>query len=129
MIVAPHTGKRTSFGRILTQAKVVSAERLDLRHRIARRLFSVLALLPVALMVAGVWGQLLAGPPKTRIVVGLGATTCQQFNEEVKSNPLVRRDYLAWAQGFMSGILLGRPAGVDEGLDLNPTDLRSRSST
>jgi hypothetical protein len=40
---------------------------------------------------------------------------------DVKSNPLVRRDYLAWAQGFMSGILLSRPAGVDEGLDLNPT--------
>ncbi|MDU1671578.1 MAG: hypothetical protein E6833_35925, partial [Bradyrhizobium sp.] len=28
--------------------------------------------------------------------------------------------YLAWAHGFMRGILLSRPAGVDEGLDLNP---------
>lgn len=54
------------------------------------------------------------------MIVGLGATTCQQFNDDVKSNPLVRRDYLAWAQGFMSGILLGRPPGVDTGLDLNP---------
>ena len=32
----------------------------------------------------------------------------------------MRRDYLAWAQGFMSGILLSRPPGTDEGLDLNP---------
>lgn len=31
----------------------------------------------------------------------------------------MQRDYLAWAQGFMSGILLSRPSGVDDGLDLN----------
>jgi hypothetical protein len=120
MIVASCTGKRTSNGKILAQAKVVSAERLARWHRTARRIFPVLALVPIALLVMGVLSQLWAGPQQTRIVVGLGATTCQQFNDEVKSNPVVRRDYLAWAQGFMSGILLGRPAGVDEGLDLNP---------
>lgn len=54
-------------------------------------------------------------------IVGLGATTCQQFNDDVRSNPLLRRDYLAWAQGFMSGILSSRPPGVDEGLDLAPS--------
>ena len=53
-------------------------------------------------------------------IVGLGATTCHGFNDDVRSNPLLRRDYLAWAQGFMSGILSSRPAGVDEGLDLAP---------
>ena len=53
-------------------------------------------------------------------IVGLGATTCGQFNADVKLNPGVRRDYLAWAQGYMSGILVGRPPGVDEGLDLSP---------
>jgi hypothetical protein len=120
MIVAPYGGKGTSVGKILTQAKVVSVERLDPRHRITRRSFSVLALVPIALMVMGVCSQLWAGPQQIRIVVGLGATTCQQFNHDVKSNPAVRRDYLAWAQGFMSGILLSRPPGVDEGLDLNP---------
>lgn len=31
-----------------------------------------------------------------------------------------RRDYFAWAQGFMSAIVLSRPPGVDEDLDLNP---------
>lgn len=58
---------------------------------------------------------------QTRKIVGLGATTCQRFNADVATNLASRRDYLAWAQGYMSGILLGRPAGVDDGLDLDPT--------
>lgn len=53
-------------------------------------------------------------------IVGLGAATCNQFNGDILANPAVRRDYLAWAQGFMSGIILSRPPGVDEALDLNP---------
>ena len=75
--------------------------------------------LSITLLAADVWRELRAEAPKAKIV-GLGATTCQQFNDDVKSNPLVRRDYLAWAQGFMSGILQSRPPGVDAGLDLNP---------
>jgi hypothetical protein len=59
----------------------------------------------------------------TRKIVGLGATTCQRFNTDIAANPSSRRDYLAWAQGYMSGILLGRPAGVDDGLDLDPPTL------
>ena len=54
-------------------------------------------------------------------IVGLGATGCAQFMLEIRHNPALQRDYLAWAQGFMSGVLLGRPAGVDEGLDLIPS--------
>lgn len=53
-------------------------------------------------------------------IVGLGAVTCADFTDDIEKSPAMQRDYLAWAQGFMSGILLGRPAGVDEGLDLNP---------
>lgn len=53
-------------------------------------------------------------------IVGLGATTCRRFKEDVKSDPSIRKAYLAWTQGFMSGILSSRPPGVDEGLDLNP---------
>ncbi|UGV28783.1 hypothetical protein E0H22_02585 [Rhodopseudomonas boonkerdii] len=79
----------------------------------------MLTLSSIALLAADAGRELRAEPPKARIV-GLGAATCRQFNDEVKTNPLVRRDYLAWAQGFMSGILLSRPPGVDEGLDLNP---------
>jgi hypothetical protein len=83
------------------------------------RLLGLLILSSIALLAADAGLELHAEAPKARIV-GLGAATCRQFNDDVKTNPLVRRDYLAWAQGFMSGILLSRPPGVDEGLDLNP---------
>ena len=45
-------------------------------------------------------------------VVGLGTATCQRFNDDVKSNAILRRDYMAWAQGFMSGMLASQP-GAD----------------
>ena len=57
---------------------------------------------------------------RTARIVGLGAATCRQFTADAAADPQVRRDYLAWAQGFMSGIILSRPSGVDVGLDLNP---------
>ncbi|MBX9650256.1 MAG: hypothetical protein K2X57_24745 [Xanthobacteraceae bacterium] len=82
-------------------------------------MFSVMALSLAAAFAADASRDLRAEAPKATIV-GLGATTCQRFNEDVRSNPLLRRDYLAWAQGFMSGILSSRPPGVDEGLDLAP---------
>ena len=50
----------------------------------------------------------------------MGATPCLQFSEDIRLNPELQKDYLAWAQGFMSGILLSRPPGVDEDLNLNP---------
>ena len=53
-------------------------------------------------------------------IVGIGATTCARFVEESKTNPPVQRQYLAWMQGYMSGIMIGRPPGIDEGIDLNP---------
>ena len=83
------------------------------------RLLGLLILTSIALLATGAGLELRAEALKANIV-GLGAATCVQFNDDVKSNPLVRRDYLAWAQGFMSGILLSRPPGVDAGLDLNP---------
>ena len=57
---------------------------------------------------------------RTARIVGLGAATCRQFTADVAADPQVRKDYLAWAQGYMSGIILSRPPGVDAGLDLNP---------
>lgn len=53
-------------------------------------------------------------------IVGIGAATFREFIEGIDKNSATQRDYLAWAQGFMSAVLLTRPAGVDEGLDLNP---------
>lgn len=60
------------------------------------------------------------GAARTARIVGLGAATCSQFMADVAANPPMRRDYLAWAQGFMSGIILSRPPDVDQGLDLDP---------
>jgi hypothetical protein len=57
---------------------------------------------------------------RTARIVGLGAATCRQFTDDAATDLQVRRDYLAWAQGFMSGIILSRPPGVDVALDLNP---------
>ncbi len=53
-------------------------------------------------------------------IVGIGAASCPEFLDNIQKTPAMQRDYLAWAQGFMSGILLSRPAGVDEGLALLP---------
>jgi hypothetical protein len=53
-------------------------------------------------------------------IVGLGAVGCTQFSLEIKEKPALQREYLAWAQGFMNGVLLRAPTGVDEGLDLLP---------
>ena len=57
----------------------------------------------------------------TRKIVGLGATTCYRFNVDVANSPSSRQDYLARAQGYMSGILLSRPTGTDDDLDLVPS--------
>ena len=76
-----------------------------------------------------------SGEARTARIVGLGAATCSQFMADVAANPPMRRDYLAWAQGFMSGIILSRPPGVDQGLDLGPAtfglvaQLRSSKTT
>ena len=53
-------------------------------------------------------------------IVGIGAASCAHFNEEIARDPRSERDYFAWAQGFMSGVLAQAPLGVDEGLDLDP---------
>lgn len=95
------------------------ASALERAGRSVRRALLVLALSSIGLPAADGWRDLRAEAPKAKIV-GLGATTCQRFSDDVKYNPLLRRDYLAWAQGFMSGIILSRTPGIDVGLDLNP---------
>lgn len=68
------------------------------------------------------WNTVAAEEQDARIaqIVGLGAATCRQFTADAAGDPQARKDYLAWAQGFMSGIILNRPPGADVGLDLNP---------
>lgn len=53
-------------------------------------------------------------------IVGIGASTCTRFLQEIDGNPPAEREYFAWAQGYMSGLLIRAPAGKDEDLDLTP---------
>lgn len=53
-------------------------------------------------------------------IVGIGASTCARFLQEIEGKPQSERDYFAWAQGYMSGLLIRAPAGKDEDLDLTP---------
>ncbi|MDH6262222.1 hypothetical protein [Bradyrhizobium sp. BR13661] len=111
MSIGRNTSKR---GRCPHKAGTSVFGRRDRGHAVA-----VSALSLVFLLATDASGELRAEARKARIV-GLGATTCQRFNDDVRDDPVIRRDYLAWAQGFMSGIILSRPPGVDDGLDLNP---------
>ncbi|WP_245430929.1 hypothetical protein [Rhodoplanes roseus] len=76
--------------------------------------------LGISLMLMGLTNTALAQHVK---IVGIGASTCTRFDEEIARNPTVERDYFAWAQGFMSAILLRAPEGKDKGLDLSPESL------
>ena len=74
------------------------------------------------LVLVSVTGGLVITPARAQPVkiVGIGASTCTRFLQEIEGNPLAEREYVAWAQGYMSGLLIRAPAGKDEGLDLAP---------
>lgn len=57
-------------------------------------------------------------------IVGIGASGCATFNHDTAQDLMTERNYLAWAQGFMSATLLSAPRGKDEGLDLTPETFR-----
>ncbi|MGE7157014.1 hypothetical protein ACQKJ1_25135 [Methylorubrum rhodesianum] len=80
------------------------------------------ATIPILNITTALLGVLLSSPAtaETVKIVGLGASTCARFNQEIGENPKLQRDYFAWTQGFMSGALIRAPQGVDEGLDLTP---------
>jgi len=84
-------------------------------HAVAR----VLAVAGICLIFAP---TIAASQSSTAKIVGIGATTCTDFLDNIDKTPATQPDYLAWAQGFMSAVLLSRPAGVDEKLDLKPTE-------
>lgn len=52
-------------------------------------------------------------------IVGIGASSCATFLQQAP-DPRTGREYLAWAQGYMSGLLVRAPVGKDETLDLLP---------
>lgn len=72
--------------------------------------------------VLAVAGGLLAGHAQAQSVkiVGIGAATCQDYLREITGRPDVEKNFFAWAQGYMNGLLIRAPAGKDEGLDLTP---------
>ena len=67
-------------------------------------------------------GALSMGQAKAQSVkiVGIGASSCQFFLRETSGRPEVEKNFFAWAQGYMSGLLLRAPPGKDEDLDLEP---------
>ena len=61
----------------------------------------------------------LAQAPFVRIV-GPGAARCSRFSEDIARDPRQEREYFAWAQGVMSGLLLRAPTPAEADLDLLP---------
>lgn len=52
-------------------------------------------------------------------IVGTGAVSCDRFNQALDADPEAIREYFVWGQGYMSGVLIRSPAGVDDTLDLS----------
>ncbi|WP_374050114.1 hypothetical protein [Bradyrhizobium sp.] len=121
-MISAHHESRTSSGRRANGDAGFGTKpqaRMNAAGPRAGRQLCVVALSWAAVLSADVGGPARSEGLKATIV-GLGATTCRRFEDDVRTSPAVRRDYLAWAQGFMSGIISSRPPGVDEGLDLAP---------
>lgn len=78
-------------------------------------------LLAIAFSVAGYLHPGAAAAESVKIV-GIGAASCEDFLGEIRGRPDVEKDFFAWAQGYMSGLLIRAPAGKDEGLDLTPPE-------
>ena len=56
-------------------------------------------------------------------LVGIGAASCSEFLQDAQRDVRELRTYLAWAQGYMSAIVMSAPAGVDDELDLASTKM------
>lgn len=59
-------------------------------------------------------------------IVGIGAAPCTTFLQQAAADPRTGREYMAWAQGYLSGLLIRAPEGKDENLDLAPTSFPLR---
>jgi hypothetical protein len=59
-------------------------------------------------------------------IVGIGASNCTKFLEEASVDPHTGGEYMAWTQGYMSGLLVRAPEGKDEGVDLAPASFPLR---
>lgn len=52
-------------------------------------------------------------------IVGVGATPCRLFLKEAATGSQSQRDYLAWAQGYMSGLVSGSASPRYDRVDLS----------
>ena len=69
----------------------------------------------IGLISSSAFGQ----APFVRIV-GPGAVRCSRFIADVARDPRQEREYFAWAQGVMSGLLLRAPTPAEADVDLLP---------
>jgi hypothetical protein len=79
----------------------------------------------LAILAAGLVNGLLVGAACAELakIVGPGAVKCADFSSQALKKPDSQREYLAWAMGLMSGLILRAPPGVDEGIDLMPASM------
>jgi hypothetical protein len=88
---------------------------LRLRFTVARQMLLtiVVALAAFSAYSEGALAQMVK-------LVGIGASSCAVYVSSTHERNDVEKNYLAWAQGFMSGLLIRAPVGIDEHLDLEP---------
>lgn len=75
--------------------------------------------LGLAVAIGLISSSALGQAPFVRIV-GPGAARCSRFSADVARDPRQEREYFAWAQGVMSGLLLRAPTPTEADLDLLP---------
>jgi hypothetical protein len=51
-----------------------------------------------------------------------GRHSLPTYLNQIAKNQIAEREYFAWAQGFLSGLLMRAPPGRDESLKLNPAE-------
>lgn len=81
----------------------------------------VLAALVIGLFLAVRPAAAVPPASHTVIIVGPGVTSCAEFLAEATQSAERELRYFAWAQGYMSGILMRAPPGKDEHLNLLTT--------
>jgi hypothetical protein len=60
-------------------------------------------------------------------IVGTGAADCSTYLNQIAKDRVFEREYFAWAQGFMSGVVMRSPPGRDENLRLTPIEFPIRA--
>ncbi|MDF2117914.1 hypothetical protein PY365_20275 [Roseiarcaceae bacterium H3SJ34-1] len=75
--------------------------------------------LGIAVAIGLISTSALGQAPVVRIV-GPGAVRCARFSEDIARDPRQEREYFAWAQGVMSGLMLRAPTPAEGNLDLLP---------